>query len=127
MGSNWKNLREPKEIVFKSFNEIFNHYFGITHKVWKNKVKKQQTECNFSTKSLKQKSRTDAKSEEFTNRFLNDGSWTVYRQPVYRQPVYRHPVYRQTVLSTDRFIDSQFIDNSILIKYFTLAWVKVIS
>ncbi len=67
-----ENLREPKQIVFKSFNEIFDHYFGITHKVFEIKVEKQQTECNSLTKFLKQKSKTDAESEELTNRFLNN-------------------------------------------------------
>jgi alpha-tubulin suppressor-like RCC1 family protein len=41
---------------------------------------------------------------------IENGSWTVYRQPVYRHPVYRHPVYRQPVYRHDHFIDSQFID-----------------
>ncbi len=46
----------------------------------------------------------------FNLKYISNGSWTVYRQPIYRHPVYRQPVYRQPVYRHDRFIDSQFID-----------------
>jgi hypothetical protein len=31
-----EKIKEPKETEFKSFNDIFNHYFGITYKTIEN-------------------------------------------------------------------------------------------